>query len=126
RAWDGRMAADSEDAALFAAVRARLVELVCAAPALAPLREPCPYGDLHAPWFNLRVRVATALPHLLRRPDDVRRLLDIDLPAAVATAVADVAADPPAGTWGERHRFVHDGTPLGGDTDCVAATGWFP
>jgi penicillin G amidase len=126
RAWDGRMAADSADAALFAAVRARLVELVCAAPRLAPLREPCPYGVLHAPWFNLGVRVATALPHLLRRPDDVRRLLDVDLPALLATAIDDVMCDPPSGTWGERHRFVHDGTPLAGDTDCVAATGWMP
>ncbi|WP_104106899.1 GNAT family N-acetyltransferase [Nocardioides sp. 616] len=126
RAWDGRMAADSADAALFAAVRARLVELVCASPTLAPLREPCPYGALHEPWFHLGVRVATALPHLLRRPDDVRRLLDVDLPALLATAIDDVAGDPPSGTWGERHRFVHDGTPLAGDTDCVAATGWAP
>jgi penicillin G amidase len=126
QAWDGRMAADSEDAALFVAVRGRLVELVCGAPALEPLRAPCPYGALHAPWFDLSSRVATALPHLLEQPDAVRRVLGIDLPALLAAAVADVAADPPKGSWGEQHRLVHDGTPLAGDSDCVAATGWVP
>ncbi|WP_110181112.1 GNAT family N-acetyltransferase [Nocardioides solisilvae] len=136
RAWDGRMAADSEEAALFAAVRDRLVARVAAAPRLAPLREPCPYGALHAPWFDLPARLATALPHWLADPDDVRRVLDVDLPALVAAAVADVAADPPPGTWGERHRLVLDGTLLdgtlldgtllAGDSDCVAATGWLP
>ncbi|WP_181309816.1 GNAT family N-acetyltransferase [Nocardioides campestrisoli] len=126
RTWDGRMAADSEEAALFAAVRARLVGLVCEAPALEPLRGPCPYGALHGPWFDLPGRVATALPHLLEQSDDVRRVLGVDLAALLAQAVADVAADPPTGVWGERHRLVHDGTPLGGDSDCVAATGCLP
>ena len=67
----------------------------------------------------------------------------LDLDAIARAALAEVAAVPPR-TWGDRHRIAPQhaladlgldptphlpsvaGQPLGGDTDCVAATAWIP
>lgn len=139
-AWDRRMDSDSRDAALFAALREEVVARICSSDVLAPLTGPCPYGDLYAPWFDLRVRVAVSLHVWLA----AERPLGLDLPGIVAESLGAVAASPPQGGWGERHRFtpVHAfadfgldpvdlvpdvaGSALSGDTDCVAATGWIP
>jgi len=140
RSWDGRMDAVSREAALFVAVRAAVVERICAAEVLAPLREPCPYGGLYAPWFHLPTRVAASLHLLLDR----ERAFGLDLGQLLADAVTEVAERSPGGTWGEHHVFapLHalsafgldpgDLVPtppdprLAGDSDCVAATGWLP
>jgi len=140
RTWDGRMDTGSRDAALFVAVRAAVVERICAAEELAPLREPCPYGDLYAPWFHLPTRVAASLHLLLDR----ERPFGLDLEHLLADALAEVAARPPGDTWGEHHVFapLHAFTAFGldpgdllpgppdpglsGDSECVAATGWLP
>jgi len=140
RRWDRRMDAGSRDAALFVAVRAAVVDRICAADALAPLREPCPYGDLYSPWFHLPTRVAASLHLLLDR----EKPFGLDLEHLLADALAKVAARSPGDSWGEHHVFAprHAFTAFGldpgdlvpappdpglsGDSDCVAATGWLP
>lgn len=134
--WDRTMGADDPGATAYTAVRARLVELICAAEPLAPLREGSPYGDLYAPWFDLGTRVAVSL-HVWLAGD---RPLGIDVRALLAEALVDVAAAE-AQPWGDRHRFhplhaleqfglPHERTTpdgrLPGDTDCVFAAGWLP
>lgn len=135
-AWDRRMTPASRDAALFARVRDEVVASICAASALAPLREPCPYGDLYGPWFSLPGRVAVALHGILA----AERPFGLDPAGLVHDALESVAAAGDDGTtWGERHRFhpvhgleQHDhapsvpATPLGGDRDCVLATSPVP
>ncbi|MDE9364911.1 penicillin acylase family protein [Luteipulveratus sp. YIM 133132] len=138
-AWDRRMSGDSVDAGLFVAVRQQVVDRICAAPALAPLLDPLRFGALYAPWCSLPARVASALPRLLA----AERPFGIDVVAVVRDALAAVAADSPLPrTWGDQHRFrpwhaletfglPHElgapaGEPLGGDSDCVRCTGWWP
>jgi penicillin amidase len=91
-----------------------------------------------APWWHLPSRVARVLPDLVADPPD-----GLDLAGIARAALAQVAAAPPQ-TWGDRHRLAPQhaladlgldpaphlpsvaGHPLGGDTDCVAATAWIP
>jgi penicillin amidase len=135
-AWDGTMGADDPGAALFGAVRAALVDRICATPALASLPAGSPYGALFGPWFSLPTRVAVALHVWLA----AERPLGLDLHALLRESVEEVATtDPP--TWGERHVFhpfhglevfglAHDSrtppTPMPGDNDAVFAAGWLP
>lgn len=136
-AWDGTMAPDDPGAAAYASLRDRVVELVCAAPALAPLAEPNPYGDLWAPWFALPNRVAVCLHGILVSDSP----FGLDVPALVTRALVDVAAAGAPPAWGERHVFhaVHafeslglehaptwPATPLPGDSDAVLAAGFLP
>ncbi|MFJ9392959.1 penicillin acylase family protein [Nocardioides sp. NPDC101246] len=67
--WDGAMDG-SPGAAWFAALRAEVVDRICAAPALAPLLEPSEHGPLYEPWFSLPSRVAACLHVILsaKRP----------------------------------------------------------
>lgn len=132
--WDREMAADSVEAALFAAVRAEVVDRFAGAPALAGL-DASPHGDLFAPWFDLRGRVRLALPALLAADEP----LGVDPVQAVASALEAVAGAPEPPAWGERHVAVpltpHQQfglaapgsvaapmTALAGDDDCVLAT----
>lgn len=135
--WDRRMRADSLAAGTYAAVREELVELVVASDALAPLREPCPWGALLQPWFDVSPRVLAALESLWRAGPT----LGLDLDALLRTAVETAAAREPR-PWGDRHRFAPlsglelfalpderpevAGTPLDGDGGCVAATSVLP
>ncbi len=137
RDWDRRMTPGSRDAARFAAVRDEVVARVCGAPALAPLREPCPYGELYQPWFALPGRVAVSLHVILA----TERPFGLDTHALVREAVEAAAERGEDGaTWGDRHRFhpLHGleelghappplpSTPLAGDADCVLATSPVP
>ncbi|MFJ9563601.1 penicillin acylase family protein [Streptomyces fuscichromogenes] len=132
-AWDRRMAADSTDAAAFAAVRSAVVRHLAAHPAFAALAEPPARPEVLLPWLALTPRIALALEHLLK----ARELYGIDRPAAVRAAIEEVAADPPTGTWGDTHRLApwqalpepssyDEGPALSGDHDCVLCTSTVP
>lgn len=133
-AWDRRMGPASVDAALFAAVRAGVVEAFVASPVLAGADES-PHGELFAPWFDLRGRLRLALPALLA----AEKPFAVDPLAAVAAALEEVAAAPLPPPWGAAHlaypltphqQFGHPApaghapplVPLAGDDDCVLAT----
>ena len=139
-AWDRRMAAASTDAGAYAAVRAVLVELLAAEPALAALGAPHGCGAVLDPWFGVRARIATVVPALL---DPTARGvgLGVDTDAHVRTALARVAAGPAPGPWGARHTALPahvlddvpgavapscPALPLGGDQDTVRCTGSVP
>lgn len=140
RDWDGSMQADSAAAGAFGAVRDALVAAIVAHPMLEPARSAFPpaHAEVLAPWWHLPSRIARVLPELLTLP-----VPGLDLADLARTALAQVAALPPA-SWGDRHRFAPQhafadlgldpspyvpavaGSPLGGDTECVAATAWIP
>ncbi|MBM7517275.1 penicillin acylase family protein [Nocardioides nitrophenolicus] len=132
--WDRRMAATSVDAALFARVRAAVVDGLAAAPVLAGV-DVSPHGDLLAPWFDLRGRIRLCLPVILAAD----KPFGVDVLQLVAEALAEVAAQPEPASWGSAHVGVPltahqqfglaapDGAappylPLAGDDDCVLAT----
>ncbi|RSM87146.1 penicillin acylase family protein, partial [Streptomyces sp. WAC 01420] len=130
--WNRHMDADSADAAAFAAVRSALVRRLAADPAFAATAAPPPYPEVFRPWLALVPRVGHALEHLLTADE----LYGIDRPAAVRAALEEVAARPPAGTWGDTHRLapwraLPPETPqeepgLSGDHDCVLCTSPVP
>jgi penicillin amidase len=131
-AWDRRMAADSVDAARYAALRSAVVRRLAAEPALAALADPPPLPALFRPWLALLPRVAHALETLLGHD----RLPGVDRAALVRAAAEETAAAEPAGSWGDGHRLApwqavpqdaDDTWPrLGGDHDCVLATSSVP
>ncbi|MFE2278919.1 penicillin acylase family protein [Streptomyces sp. NPDC059454] len=130
--WDRRMDADSADAALFAAVRGAVVRRLAAHPVFAAAATPPPYPEVFRPWLALVPRVGHALEHLL----SAEELFGIDRPAVVRAALEEVAARPPAGTWGDTHRLApwralppttpYDEPGLSGDHDCVLCTSPVP
>ncbi|MEV8093625.1 penicillin acylase family protein [Kitasatospora sp. NPDC085879] len=134
-AWDRRMAADSVDAARYAALRSAVVRRFAAEPALAGLAGASPYPELFLPWLALLPRVAFALETLLA--DD--RLPGVDRAELVRAAVEEAAGADSGETWGATHRLAPwqalpgaDGGPdedwpgLGGDHDCVLSTSSVP
>ncbi|PAK23716.1 penicillin amidase [Streptomyces sp. alain-838] len=132
-AWDRHMDADSTEAAAYAAVRGAVVRRLAAHPALAPAAVAPAYPEVLLPWLALVPRVAYALEHLLRADD----LYGVDRAEAVRSALEEVAARPPAGTWGDTHRLApwralpdtSDGREeprLPGDHDCVLCTSAVP
>ncbi|GAA3500136.1 hypothetical protein GCM10019016_072410 [Streptomyces prasinosporus] len=130
--WDRRMDADSADAAAFAAVRGAVVRHLAAHPAFAATAAPPAYPEVFRPWLALVPRVGYALEHLLTAKD----LFGVDRPAVVRAALEEVAARPPAGTWGDTHRLApwralpletpYDEPGLSGDHDCVLCTSPVP
>jgi len=126
------MDADSADAALFAAVRSAVVRRIAAHPAFAAAATPPPYPEVFRPWLALVPRVGHALEHLLSAGE----LFGVDRPAVVRAALEEVAARPPAGTWGDTHRLApwralppttpYDEPGLSGDHDCVLCTSPVP
>ena len=130
--WDRRMDAGSADAALFAAVRGAVVRRLAAHPAFAGAATPPPYPEIFRPWLALVPRVGHALKHLL----SAEELFGIDRREVVREALEEVAARPPAGTWGETHRLApwralppttpYDEPGLSGDHDCVLCTSPVP
>ncbi|NUT30926.1 MAG: penicillin acylase family protein, partial [Streptomyces sp.] len=131
-AWDRRMDAGSEAAALYAAVRGAVVRRIAAHPAFAELSSPPAYPEVLLPWLALLPRVGFALEHLLRAEE----LYGVDRTEAVRAAVEEVAAEPPTGTWGDSHRLApwralgadpsYDAPGLSGDHDCVLCTSAVP
>ncbi|MFE2647376.1 penicillin acylase family protein [Streptomyces nigra] len=131
-AWDRRMDADSEAAALYARVRGAVVRRIAAHPAFAALTVPPAYPDVLLPWLALLPRVAFALEHLLRADD----LYGIDRAEVVRAAVEEVAGDTASRrTWGDTHRLAPwralpdpaaEEPGLSGDHDCVLCTSAVP
>ncbi|MFB7423260.1 penicillin acylase family protein [Streptomyces hydrogenans] len=131
-AWDRRMAADSLDAGLFAAVRGAVVRRLAGHEVFAGLRGPAPYPEVFQPWLYLGPRVGLALETLLVTGPvpaaDVRRI--------VAGALEETGAGDPPAAWGATHRLApwqalpdpdDDRWPeLGGDHDCVLSTSSAP
>ncbi|MFF7148120.1 penicillin acylase family protein [Streptomyces jietaisiensis] len=134
--WDRRMAADSADAAAYAAVRGALVRRLAAEPAFAVLADPPAYPEVFQPWLALLPRVGLALEHLLTAPD----LYGIDRPALVRAALEETATTLGEGvTWGDTHRLAPwralppeapgeapQEPGLSGDHDCVLSTSSVP
>ena len=134
--WDGRMDADSEAAAAFAAWRTALARRLVSEPALAPLADARVHGPVFAPYLDLTASVGLALESLVTHGTpfgiDIRRL---------ATEALDDAVDHPR-QWGDAHVLgpthgfdVGEGdlvppelpvTPVSGDIDSVRCTGWLP
>ncbi|WP_405585197.1 penicillin acylase family protein [Streptomyces sp. NBC_01092] len=130
-AWDRHMDADSEAAAVYAAVRSAVVRRLAAHPAFAALTAPPAYPEVLLPWLALLPRVGFALEHLLRAEE----LYGIDRAEAVRSAVEEVAAEPPSGSWGDTHRLApwralpdssYAEPGLSGDHDCVLCTSSVP
>lgn len=134
--WDGTMAADSADAAVFAAWRDAFTVNLAASPALAPMREDTGLPQLWAPFLGLVPRVGLALENIiLHGPavgvDPVRAaeqalvaIAQTDLGGAGGQDVVapylsgDSAGSPRSGqatTWGVQHSFTplraHPGLP---------------
>jgi penicillin amidase len=130
--WNRRMAADSLDAALYAAVRGGVVRRIAAHPVFAPLADLPAYPELFRPWLALVPRVAYALETLLTSGP----VPPADREAAVREALEEVAAAPPGEPWGATHRLapwaaLPDGDDalrpaLDGDHDCVLSTSSVP
>lgn len=132
--WNRRMDADSEQAALYSAVRGAVVRRLAAHPAFAALTAPPAYPEVLLPWLGLLPRIGYALEHLLRAEE----LYGIDRPAEIRAAVEEVAAGKPSATWGETHRLYawralpntsyekNDEPGLSGDHDCVLCTSAVP
>lgn len=132
-AWDGRMDADSHGALVYAEWRAAMTDWIAEQPPFVALRDPDPLPAVYASTMDLRTRIGVAFDAVCRNADK----LDLDLAAGVEAALQAVAADPPAGTWGDVHRLAplhglsglaDDHVPplpdprLGGDANCVRST----
>lgn len=133
--WNGAMDGSS-GAAWYAALRDEVVERICAADVLAPLREPSDHGPLYEPWSALASRVAVSLHVILA----AEKPFGLDVTALVAEAAATVAERAHT-AWPDRHLFwpLHaleqfelphhrsvPATPLPGDTDTVRCNAWLP
>ncbi|MDD7835038.1 penicillin acylase family protein [Paenarthrobacter sp. AB444] len=136
-AWDGRMDADSHEAALFAAWRGSLVRRFHGHAALAPLNTPSGYSPLFGPWLSVASRIGFALETLLARAPE----LGIDVNTEAVAALEDTALEVVSldrASWGDRHKLlaVHvlpealaasvPTSGLGGDTGCVLSTESLP
>ncbi|MFB6808765.1 penicillin acylase family protein [Streptomyces sp. NPDC056387] len=131
-AWDRHMAAESTDATVFSAFRARVVRRLAADPALAGLAGAPTGPEVFHPWLYLVPRVGYALEGLLT----TALLPALDRAAHVRAALEETAAaDTPDTPWSEVHRLAPwSALPdpdaqwpgLGGDHDCVNATSTVP
>lgn len=129
--WDRGMDAGSADAACYAAVRGAVVRRLTAHPAFAALTVPPAHPEIFLPWLALLPRIGFALEHLLRAEE----LYGVDRTEAVRAALEEVAAEPPAGTWGDVHRLApwraltitsYEEPGLSGDHDCVLCASAVP
>lgn len=131
-AWDRHMAADSTDAAAFAAFRSATVRRLTADPVFAGLA-PAPTGpEVFHPWLYLLPRVGYALEGLLTTP----LLPGLDRGAHVRAALEETAEAGAHDTpWSRLHLLAPwsalpdpeaEWPGLGGDHDCVNATSSVP
>ncbi|GAA4855268.1 GNAT family N-acetyltransferase [Kitasatospora terrestris] len=128
--WDRTMAADSADAAAYAALRAAVVRELADHPVFAGLAALPELPEALLPWQALLPRIGHALESLLTTD----RLPALDRPALVRAALEQVAAGPLPGSWAETHRLAPwqalpapaEWPGLGGDHDCVLSTSSVP
>lgn len=118
--WDGRLAADSETAALVARTFGHLVRRVIAELPAALRSNPFARWEPPATTVPIQVRVAHGLAVVLDGGGDelVPGLRWVD---HLAGALADARAEPPA-AWGELHRLSPRFALRGADADLDAAT----
>lgn len=145
-AWNGSMATDSTDAALFAAWRDEFALVLAGSDPLRALHQPTGLPGLWTPFLDVTARVGLALESIITHgktvgldPQDAARAAV----EAVAVRAADGAHAAGAGaesephlSWGRAHRFApwrsHPALPpfptveVGGDTDCLLSTGTLP
>lgn len=100
--WDRFMAADSQVAARFIAVRDALARRLAAQPGFDGLRDPGIFGDVFATWCDLTGRLALCLPAFLSRSG----LAGIEFEPLLREALEQVAAEAEDTTWGDRHTFA--------------------
>ncbi|WP_128976684.1 penicillin acylase family protein [Streptomyces roseicoloratus] len=134
--WDRRMAADSTDAGLYAAVRGAVVRRLAAHEAFAALREPAPYPALFRPWLAPGPRIAFALETLLVTGPVPAADVERTVREALEEVGAEVAAGEAPPAWGVTHRLApwqalpdEDDAQwpgLAGDHDCVLSTSSVP
>ncbi len=138
--WHGRMDAGSAAAAGYVALRRALTALLARRSGLDRATGH-PWAAV-PPGLSPQGQLWWALPALLRA-DDAALLDGWDWDQAMAAALAEAAAKPIRGPWGEAHRprFAHPlsasfpqaaalldplSLPVGGDSDTVLATGLVP
>jgi penicillin amidase len=137
RGWDRRMSADSREALLFAAWRAEVVRWLAGQEPLGPLAAVPPAPDVFDRWLAPVAR----LGYVWEAAFDGSPSLGIDIDQGVRIALERVAANPPAGSWGDHHILVPLYEPsdhplvaepdlglvrISGDRDCVLATASVP
>lgn len=123
--FDGVMAADSAQAARYAAYRSALVRRVCADPAFADLvaaADSHGHEPIFAPWLNATYRIGLALPRLANETMAGRRPLGIDLRAHARAALAEVDGDGEGSDAGDG---AHDAAATWGDTHVTEPVHWF-
>jgi len=139
-AWDGSMARDSVEAGDVAEIRTQLVRLIANHGRFARLRASGFRDEPPVVW-PLEFRIALALGTLLQHDPESVFGTAATWEALLLQALEGAAADTAAGArWGDRHRpfFAHPlrgwsgdldtllaapAAALGGDLDCVFATG---
>jgi len=139
-AWGGSMARDSVEAGDVAEVRTQLVRLIANHERFARLRTSGFRDEPPVVW-PLEFRIALALGTLLQHDPESVFGTGATWEALLLQALEGAAADTAAGArWGDRHRpfFAHPlrgwsgdldtllaapAAALGGDLDCVFATG---
>ncbi|WP_239105785.1 penicillin acylase family protein [Streptomyces sp. SID8014] len=135
-AWDRHMAADSVDAARYAAFRAEVVRLLAAHPALAELTGPGGpahtdgYPSVFRPWLFATARIAYALESLLTGGP----VAEPDRLTLVARALEAAAGEDAGQPWGALHRLApwqavasdEQWPAVAGDHDCVLSTSSLP
>ncbi|QES48093.1 penicillin amidase [Streptomyces venezuelae] len=129
--WDRSMAADSTDAALFAAYRSALARRIAADPLFAELAGPPTGPEVLHDWQLLLPKTGYALEGLLGSP----LLPELDRTAHARAALEETAATFREAPWSEVHRLAPwQALPdaeaswpgLAGDHDCINATSSVP
>lgn len=121
--WDGTMAADSAEAAMYAEVRQQLVRAIANQPRLAPLRASG-FADEPLPVVPLEMRIAMCLGSLMVPPAATIFGPGVDWGALLAAALEAAVPEATAGAkWGARHRALpqHPLAGVSGDLDAAVA-----
>lgn len=140
--WDGSMSRRSVQAGLFTRWRDAFARHVAEDPVLDALRPSPGLPRLWAPFLELLPRIGLALESIIEHGPSVgldpteaahRALREIAVQDAVN---GGVLADAAATEWGNAHAFrpfrahpalpAWESVPVGGDTDCLLATGTIP
>ncbi|WP_243635608.1 GNAT family N-acetyltransferase [Kocuria tytonicola] len=136
--WDGSMAAESTGASWFAVWRDAFVRELVAGTELRALTGPTGRPAVWDPFLYGPGRVGLAVENVLRRGP----ALGVDVTTCALVALERVAEEHLAAggqvlpAWGTLHAFTPwrgepaatavDPVPVGGDTDCLLATGTVP
>lgn len=138
--WDGRMDPGLVAPTAYILVRQEMTRLLAQISGLSAVRDHA--ASEPAPGLSAEAQLWWTLPNLLRA-DDTTLLGGLTWDDLIRRAVAAVAQGPAPEPWGAAHRpiLVHplahlfpdrpeaaapDSRPVGGDGDCVLATGAFP